>query len=165
MIFNFNAAEIFKIAIDIEENGRNFYVKAQSSVEDSEVKRLFDDLARQEVEHKKKFEALKAQLPQAAASSTVWDPDNETDRYLRVMADEHVFVTGEDVDERLSEIKNVRDALKLAIEFEKDSVIFFLSIQDAVDPGKGKELIGLLVKEEQEHLKRLSLELKRLDPR
>jgi rubrerythrin len=165
MIFNFNAAEIFRIAIDIEENGRKFYTNAQSSVEDSEVKRLFDELARQEVEHKKKFEALKAQLPEAATSSTVWDPENETDQYLRVMADGHVFVTGQDVDARLSEIRDVKDALKLAIEFEKDSVIFFLSIQDAVDPGKGKDLIGLLVKEEQEHLRRLSLELRRVNRR
>jgi rubrerythrin len=162
MIFNFNAAEVFKMAIDIEENGRKFYLRARESVEDSEVNSLFEELAQQEVEHKKRFEALKAQLPEAVASNTVWDPDNEMDQYLRVMADEHVFVRSEDTEKELSRIKDVKDALKLAIEFEKDSVIFFLGIQDAVDAEKGKELIGILIKEEQEHLKRLSLELRRL---
>jgi rubrerythrin len=162
MIFNFNAAEIFSIAIDIEENGRNFYLKARESVDDAGVKALFGELADQEVSHKKRFEALKAQLPEAVAGSTVWDPNNEMDQYLKVMADEHVFVTGKSTDHQMSKIKDVKDALRLAIEFEKDSVIFFLTVQEAVDADKGKELIGILIKEEQEHLKRLSLELRRL---
>jgi len=165
MIFSFNAAEIFKVAIDIEENGRNFYLRAQEMVQDPEAKELFQDLARQEVEHKKKFEALRAQLPEDSASPTVWDPDNEMAQYLKVMADGHVFISSGDAQAKLAGIKDVEDALRLAIEFEKDSIIFFLGIQDAVDVDKGKRLIGALVKEEQEHLKRLSLTLRRLAPR
>ena len=53
------------------------------------------------------------------------------------------------------------DALKLAIEFEKDSVLFFLSFEEAVTGKKDQELIKSLVKEEQEHLRRLTLELRK----
>ena len=56
----------------------------------------------------------------------------------------------------------MKSALKLAINFEKDSVIFFLSLQDAAEGKAGQETIKALVKEEQEHLRRLSLELSRL---
>jgi len=33
MLFCFNAAEVFQIAVEIEENGRTFYEKAQALVE------------------------------------------------------------------------------------------------------------------------------------
>jgi rubrerythrin len=162
MIFGFNAAEVFEIAIAIEENGKRFYEQAQGLVDDLAVKKLFAELAIQEVEHKKKFESLKAQLPAEASTPTTWDPDNKLSDYIRMMADQHVFVSDEDVDRRLAQVRSTKDALKLAVEFEKDSVIFFLSMQEAAEGKKGGELIGLLVKEEQEHLRRLSLELRRL---
>ena len=162
MLFCFNAAEVFQIAIDIEDNGKTFYDKAQKLITDAGVKALFADLATQEVEHKKRFEALKAQLPQKASEATVSDPNDELYAYLRMMADQHVFVSGSTLDEQLSQIKTAADALKLAIQFEKDSVLFFLSMQDATCDDKGRDLIQLLVKEEQEHLKRLSLELRKL---
>jgi rubrerythrin len=162
MLFCFNAAEVFQIAIEIEENGKAFYEKAQKIIQDAEVKALFADLATQEVEHKKRFEMLKAQLPQAASAPTVSDPNDELYAYLRMMADQHVFVSVAGVDEQLAQIKTATDALKLAIQFEKDSVLFFLSMQDATCEDKGRELIQSLVKEEQEHLKRLSLYLRKL---
>jgi rubrerythrin len=162
MIFGFNASEVFEIAIAIEENGKRFYEEAQGLVDDVAVKKLFEELALQEVEHKKKFESLKAQLPGEATTPTTWDPDNKLSDYIRMMADQHVFLTDEGLDGRLAQIKSSRDALKLAVEFEKDSVIFFLSMQEVAEGKKGRELIGILVKEEQEHLRRLSLELRRL---
>ena len=161
MLFAFNAQEVFQIAIEIEENGKAFYEKAQGRVEDAEVREIFKDLALQEVQHKKRFEELKAKLPPEAVSPTVQDPENELGLYIRMMADEHVFSSAEDVDARLAEIRNSEDALKLAIQFEKDSVIFFLSMQDMTEEGRGRDQIGILVREEQEHLRRLSLLLRK----
>ncbi len=162
MSYGFNAAEVFKVAIQIEENGKRFYEQSQDRIENPEVKKLFAELASQEIEHKKKFEALKAQLPPQSSTSTVWDPENELDKYIKVMADDHVFVSSTDLDERLAGVGDARSALKLAIEFEKDSVLFFLSLEDAAAGKQDQELIKTLVKEEQEHLKRLTLELMRL---
>jgi rubrerythrin len=161
MIFSFNALEVFQIAISIEENGRVFYEKAQAVVDDAEVKELFKDLGLQEVEHRKKFETLKAQLPAPAAEPTVWDPDNEAERYLKMMADEHIFGPGSDPGAMVGNIQNASDALKAAMGFEKDSIIFFLTMKDATDELKGREYIDQLVKEEQEHLRRLALQLRK----
>lgn len=162
MIFNFNAAEVFKIAVVIEENGKSFYDRCQNVVDNAEVKDLFSALSREEVEHKKKFESMIAQLPKEASSPVIWDPDNELDQYIKMLADQHVFVSSDSLNARVAQVKNTRDALNLAIEFEKDSVLFFLSLQEATEGKKGQELIGALIKEEQEHLKRLSLQLLRL---
>jgi len=79
-----------------------------------------------------------------------------------MMADQHVFVSSAGVDAQLAKIQNAADAVKMAVEFEKDSVIFFLTMQDATEEAQGKAFIGALVKEEQEHLRRLTLELKRI---
>jgi rubrerythrin len=162
MLFCFNAAEVFQIAIDIEENGKAFYDQAQKLIQDAEVKALFVDLATQEVEHKKRFETLKAQLPQSASAATVNDPEGELYAYLKMMADQHVFASRAGVEKQLAQVKTPADALNLAIQFEKDSVLFFLSMQDVTCEDKGLELIKILVKEEQEHLKRLTLQLRKL---
>lgn len=162
MIFGFNAAEVFRIAIEIEENGKTFYDQALKVIDDPQVQTVFKELALQETEHKKKFQELKDSLPADADARTVQDPDQQLAAYIKMMADQHVFRTGERVDEQLKSVTGTVEALRLAIEFEKDSVIFFLTMQDATDENKGRELISLLVKEEQEHLRRLTLELKKV---
>ena len=162
MSYGFNAGEVFKVAIQIEENGRKFYEESRNIIENPQVRALFADLALQEIEHKRKFEALMGQLPPGSKSSTVWDPESEMDRYIKMMADDHVFVSSAQCQKPADRIRDAEDALKLAIEFEKDSVIFFLTIEEAVTGKKDQELIKTLLKEEQEHLRRLTLELKKI---
>ncbi|MEM5787193.1 MAG: ferritin family protein [Syntrophobacteraceae bacterium] len=160
MSYDFNAAEVYKIAITIEENGKRFYEESQKSIDVPEVKQLFAELAQQEVDHKHRFESLMAQIPPASSAPTVWDPENELDKYIKMMADMHIFVG--DITGQVTQVKDARSALKMAIEFEKDSVIFFLSLEDAMAGQKDQELIKTLVKEEQAHLRRLTLELNKL---
>ena len=161
MIYGFNANEIFQIAIDIEENGKRFYEKAIDLVDNPDVKALLASLAQEEVEHLKRFAELKAQLPKAAAEDTIWDPEHEMNQYLQMMADMNVFRSNLDLGEVLSSVKNLEDVLRLGIQFEKDSIVFYITIQDATEEKKGREFIGQLVNEEKKHLRRLSLELRK----
>ncbi len=165
MGYGFNAGEVFKVAIQIEENGRKFYEDSQKNIESAEVRALFADLALQEIGHKRKFETLLAQIPPESKAPAVWDPENEIDQYVKMMADLHVFVSSAGVKDRVDGIRDAFDALKLAIEFEKDSVLFFLSIREAASGKNDREFINSLVKEEQEHLRRLTLELRKLTDR
>ncbi len=158
-MFGFNAEEVFQMAVELEDHGKVFYDRAAELVDDAGVKELFRYLGEEELKHKRKFEELKASLPERAKGTSVHDPHGEMNEYLKMMADMHVFRTTEGVEERLRNIKSAEDALRLAMEFEKDSVIFFLSMQDATEEEKGKELIGHLVKEEQDHLRRLTVKL------
>ncbi len=70
MGYGFNAGEVFKVAIQIEENGRVFYEESRKNIESPEIRALFGDLAMQEIEHKRKFETLRAQLPPESTAST-----------------------------------------------------------------------------------------------
>jgi rubrerythrin len=163
VIYGFNADEVFQIAIDIEENGKRFYEKARDIVDNPDVKAVLGSLAKDEAEHLKRFTELKAQLPKTATEDTVWDPEHEMNQYLQMMADIHVFRSDLDVEKKLSQAKNPENILKLGIQFEKDSIVFFVTMQDSTEEKKGREFIGQLIDEEKEHLKRLSLELRRLN--
>lgn len=162
MLFCFNASEVFRIAVEIKENCMTFYEKAQRVIKDPEVKKLFEDLVREEMEHKTKIESLKGKLPGGAWTPTVSDPEHELDLYIKMMADQHMFSSAEELDTQLADVKDSKDALKLALQFEKDSVIFFLGMQEATCEGKDRDLITLLIKEEQDHVRRLSLQTRRV---
>jgi rubrerythrin len=162
MLYCFNAVEVFQVAIEIKENGRAFYEKAQKMIQDPEVRKLFADLAREEVEHKNRIGNLKARLPSDFKSPTVADPENELDLYVKAMADQHVFRSCGALNVQMDQIKDVQDALKLALQFEKDSVIFFLGMQEATCEGRDRDVINLLLKEEQSHVRQLSLQMQRM---
>ena len=161
MILGFNANEIFEVAIQIEENGRLFYEKSGEMVEDIDIKDLFKDLAKKEQEHKNAFVSMKSQLPESAKKPIAWDPDNETEAYLKMMADINIFKAGVNVEKKLEQIKDVKDAIKFAIGFEKDSILFYVLIKDSTEEDKGREFIDKLIEEEKEHLRKLSRELRK----
>jgi rubrerythrin len=161
MLFCFNAGEIFQLAVDIEKNGISFYREVQLATEDPEMKALFSFLESEEVEHKKRFEEFLAGLPEEQKRATVFDPDNELDLYLQTLADQHVFGKGQEIRSRVDGLKTIADALELALQCEKDSVIFYLSMQDAACEGKARDLISLLIKEEQQHMRRLASQMRR----
>jgi rubrerythrin len=162
MMYGFNAGEVFKVAIEIEENGRQFYEKASALAGSPETKKVFQELGAEEVKHKARFTELMNELPASTTGATVWDPDNEIDQYLKMMADMHVFRKADNVAVLLGSAGDQKAALKLAIQFEKDSIVFFAEMQTLAENAEGQAKIGQLVVEEQSHLRRLSLELRKL---
>lgn len=161
MIFCFNAGEVFQIAVDIKENAIAFYEKAGEAMEDAEVKKLFEGLAKEEKEHRQMLLEMRGKFPPQILSPNVNDPQNELDAYLKAMADDHVFGSCDSLNRQMSGIKNPGDALRLAMRFEKDSLVFFFGLQDATCEGKDRDLLNLLMKEEHGHIQRLSLQLRK----
>ena len=161
MLYCFNATEVFRIATEIKDRCIAFYQEAQGVIQDSAVRSLFESLVREETEHKAKIESLRAKIPAGAWTPSVSDPEQELDLYIKMMADQHVLNPARDLDARLAEVKTTQDALKLALQLEKDSVIFFLGMQEATCEGKDRDLLSLLIKEEQDHVRRLSLQARK----
>jgi rubrerythrin len=154
MIYPFNAVEAFKIAVGIEENGLKFYNEAAKRFS-GEVSDLFLGLAKEEEIHKATFAKILAELPKEQPSA--FDPDNETDQYLKMMADLNVFVRGaEDIELALAGVLTVKDALRMAMGFEKDSIVFFVQLKNASDKLTDKVSVDHLVLEEAKHLRKLA---------
>ena len=153
MIYEFNANDIFSMAEQMERNGVNFYKNASKKVQEPERKKILDDLAHMEEMHEKTFAAMKAELNEQEKEQTVFDPDGEAALYLRALADTRVFF------EKEIDISSLEGIFKAAIEAEKDSIIFYLGMKDAVPENYGKSKLENIIKEEMIHVKILSNEL------
>ncbi|MFW5960775.1 MAG: ferritin family protein, partial [Chitinivibrionales bacterium] len=71
----YNADEIFKMGIRIEENGRDFYKEASERFSSNEVIRnLFNDLSEWESGHVELFTRLRSELSEKEGHGIEFDP-------------------------------------------------------------------------------------------
>ena len=163
MIFPFNAGEVFKLALKLEDNGFRFYEAAAAKPFPAEIKELFHVLALEEKKHKDIFSHILGQIPSAASTSTVWDPDNELDQYLKMMVDQHVFSQDPaELEKKFAGLTDFQEAVKLALSFEKDSIVFFLELLALSENNpESRAEIHKLVDEERKHLQQLTRLLKK----
>ena len=155
----FNADEIFEIAEQIERNGAKFYRRAAKSVANANTRSLLDSLATMEERHEKVFMEMRADLTGKELSPTVFDPEGESALYLQAMAHGVVFDLDADPAEELTGSEDLECILRKAIQLEKDSIVFYVGIQDMVPAKRSKDSVGDIIKEEMSHIVTLSQEL------
>jgi len=146
----FNADDIFEMAVKIEQNGAVFYREAAQNVEGDSNKKFLLELAEMEDEHEKTFAAMKKQLSQDMALSTAFDPNGENEMYLKAFADTRVFFKKEQPS------SNLADILVCAIQTEKDSITFYLGMKEFVPEKLGKNKLDDIIKEEMGHIRLLA---------
>jgi rubrerythrin len=156
MRYDFNADEIFEMAEQMERNGENFYKSAAATIDDEAHKKLLLELAAMEVDHEKTFKAMRSDLKAAEKSATVFDPEGEAALYLRALVDTRVFF------EKKVDVSSMEKILKAAIEAEKDSIVFYLGMKNAVPEKFGQDRIEGIIREEMGHIRLLSRELAQL---
>ena len=152
MSITFNAFEIFEMAEQIERNGVKFYRKAAEGISDRDVRQMLLDFAEMEAEHEETFAGMRKQLSDRERELRVFDPENEVALYLQAMANGHVFDLKKDPGEQLTGTETVEDILKLAIDAEKDSIVFYLGLKDFVPVKAGKDRVEAIIKEEMGHI-------------
>ena len=158
----FNADEVFKIGVEIERNGRAFYQAAANTTEDADLKKLFEELSDWEARHVELFEGLRSSISGKIGAEIPFDPDNMVHLYLKAVADNSVFVQNSDTAELVAELKTLVNILKKALEFEKESVVFYSSMKEIVSEALGKEEIDKLIHEELNHIGQLTKEVRAL---
>ncbi len=154
-------AEALAAAVRIEENGAAFYRKAAAAASDPGAAETFGTLAKWEEEHRGYFSALALELEQRE-SLFLNDPKGEFAARVRDMADAGVYDLKRDVEAFFGERRSQRDAVKFALGIEKDSVIFYLGLQEAMADSEESLKVGGIIKEEMRHISILSALLKRL---
>jgi len=159
---HFNADEIFRMAEQIERNGRDFYARAANRTAESGPAQFLLGLAAMEAEHEKIFAGMRAGLSEQERKATVPDPDDQALAYLRAWADGHVFDLRSRPAEKLTGKEKVEDILRIAIGLEKDSIVFYLGMKDAVPERLGRSKIDPIIKEEMSHMSSLSRTLETL---
>jgi rubrerythrin len=148
----FTAAEAIEMAMKIEKNGEVFYHEAASKSADSEIKALFEDLAAQEKGHYQVFQKmLTGAQPGPALPAAEYD---QYDTYVQVALENALFA-GPDKALTMARQAEGRDiALRAALGFEKDTLLFFYDLRDMVNEAD-RETVARIIREEKKHVRRL----------
>jgi rubrerythrin len=154
-ITHFSGKEVVEMAMRIEENGLEFYTRTANSSKSERLRELFLFLAEEEKKHIKLFEEIGGQL-QDDKLSGVFDPYlEETSMYLMALADSRVFTNPNEGSRLANEVHEEGEILKTAIDMEKDSILFYYELQRAIRD-QDKPVLGRLIDEEKNHLKKLT---------
>jgi len=147
----FNIDEVLAMAQQIERNGANFYRQAADIAKEADVKELLAKLAEWEAGHEQLFSRIRGELADKQSSPTV-DPDSEAEYYLRFMADEHVFGPGSKPAKILAGCQGSNDIIDVALAFEKDTIMFFVAMKNAMPSSDMVPHVERLIREEFEHI-------------
>lgn len=140
----FSVREVIEQAVQTERLGYRFYTDmAERFREDKGLNELFTKLASKEQMHEKTFSDLTTILqPEGLVN---WD---EASQYLRAIVESEFFLGKNKALPLMEHIKTVKDAVDFAMGFEKETLLYFYGIRDAV---KEKEVIDEIINEERSH--------------
>jgi rubrerythrin len=159
MTVTLNAFDVFEIAEQIERNGTDFYIRAAELFDDPDTRQMFLRLAEWETEHEQTFARMKQQLSERSRQPSI----PESDDLLpdpRVMAGLAVFgIKSNPADDLRGRLEET-DIIRIAIEKEKDSIVFYHGLKEFVPAGVDKDRIDDIIKEEMRHIVILDQSLK-----
>lgn len=156
---NFNDAEALKIAINIEEEGLEFYSILMKSVKDDKAKDIFSKLASAEKKHLALFQKAYLDITSPANPAQGCE-DYTVDLYLKDLVDTGIFTKKGEARRLVSEIKTDIDALKIGIQAEKDSILYYTEAAKNTKYEAGRKAFEQLANEEKKHLRMLAEQLK-----
>ncbi len=159
----FNAGEVFEIAQQIERNGGRFYRRAAEPMGEDETADLLLKLADMERVHEHVFAKMSKELEPQEKEQPLYDPYGEADQYLRALAGGYLFDLTADPNDWLGEGRSLVDVLHKAIAIEKESILFYLGMKEAVPEKLGKDRIQGIIQQEMNHVSLLAARLKVLE--
>ncbi|HON06218.1 MAG TPA: ferritin family protein [Candidatus Ratteibacteria bacterium] len=147
-----NADELFKVAMNIEKQGIDFYQNAIDKSTDKKITEFLEFLVKEEERHYETFKKMDAEMQDIRFRPEGFD--EEISQYLRSLVNSGVF---ENILPR-SEWQNItiRDAVNIGIQVEKTSILFYSGILDITEEQSAKPALEKIIQEEKHHLVTLS---------
>ena len=146
----FSANEIMQLAVQIEKNGVRLYSEASKLTEDSDSRRLFMQLAREEEQHIRDFKEIAEQL---GVDPSPYD-DELSRMYLNSLVESSVFSEPDEVLQRVKEGEPIKEIIIFALGAEKESILFYYTMLDQLERNKG--LVKKIIRQEKEHIVKLN---------
>lgn len=141
----FSVVEGVEQAVQTEKLGYQFYRSmAGKFKENKDLVKLFELLADKEVLHEKRFSELKE-----AVKDTTIENSEEVALYMKAIVQSEFFLGKNKSLPELDHVKTVADAVKFAIGFEKETLLYFYEIRNIVSD---KKTIDAIIDEERSHI-------------
>jgi len=147
----YSAEEVVELAVNTEKNGKAFYESAADGAKDKALKDLFGFLAIQEDSHRKRFEALRGRTEKLMQPADI----EETTKYLDAIVSSEFFMGSDKALVRAKKAGSRQELLSFALQFEKDTLLFFTEISE-LSEGTTKDVLEEIIKEEKKHVRIIS---------
>lgn len=144
----FIGSEMVELGIQIEYNGRDFYGALAVKTKNSSSQEVFKFLAKEEEKHVLAFKKILSSLEEHVPAESY---SGEYVAYMKALAADYIFTRKGKGEEAANSIKGEREAVDLGIGFEKDSIVFYQGMKQAV-PDYDVKVLDELIRQEQNHL-------------
>lgn len=159
MIEYLNEDEVYRVGMCMEEAGLDFYTKMAEKADDVATKRVFRRLARDEQQHLAFFESMDLKTAGGMGSRPA-EHDAELSRYVCSIVDGGIFKNVAKMGTLARRKFNAEKALELALQVEKDAVLYYTEAYMANKKKRAREALSRLIAEEKGHVVEVQ---KRLD--
>ncbi|HWR89424.1 MAG TPA: ferritin family protein [Dissulfurispiraceae bacterium] len=145
----FSIREVIEQAVQTERLGHQFYSAMAQRFKDNErMSAFFTDLAHKEVVHEKTFADLRDLVGDSEPDG--WE---EVSQYMRAMVESKFFIGSNKALTSMETTTDIGEVIRFAIGFEKESLLYYYGIREAV---KEKEIIDEIINEEKSHIRWLA---------
>ena len=148
----FDARDVIRFAIRIEEDGEAFYRKAALAAQNKDIRDLFNFLADEEIQHKTLFREMLSRMETLQPAETY---DGEYAAYLSDYIDGKVIFTKEVQQGFTSDTKDILSAITFAMQREADSILYYHEAKRFIAE-KYYNMIDKIITEERKHFSKLS---------
>ncbi len=141
----FSLREALEQAVQTEKLGYEFYrAMGEKFRENSGMRNLCETLAEKERVHEKKFSDLMAGVTEAGEAD--WE---EVSKYLRAIVESEFFLGKGKSLPSLGPVKTIAEAVRFALGFEKETLLYFYGIRDLI---REKDVLSRIIEEEKSHI-------------
>lgn len=143
----FTLAEVYNLGIGIEKNGEKFYRDALKQAWSAPIADMLTLLAEEEVKHVDFFVKRMDAVKQKRENPFL---DEMGTSVLKDILGNQTFSLKET---DVSKIRSVDELVALAIEFEKDTILFYEMIGSFMTDEKVRRQLEEIIEEEERHVK------------
>jgi rubrerythrin len=146
----FTSRDVIDLAVQIEKNGEKIYRGASQKVTTPEIKSLLERLAEDEARHVQWFTELKEKTEDQLGDPKLEEMGRSI--LLGVLGDQSFSLKEAD----FSRMERIKDLFKVAIEFERDTVIFYEMIRAMIEYDETSADLNQIIEEETRHIDQFS---------
>jgi rubrerythrin len=151
-----NVKDAILTAIQMEKDGYSFYMKAAAQTESEMGKTIFESLAEDEQRHLDVFQKM---FEDKVSQSEWGDLVNSSKKYANIPIFPTDLSNAPGMDVESTEI----DALRMAMDAEKEAVEYYEKIKDNVENQDIKNVIGEIIEQEKNHYSLLEKEFNHIN--
>lgn len=137
------------LAIQLEENGEAVYREAAGQASNADIRELLLWMAEEEVKHTRWFTELKQEIESRSINPFMEEMSRKV--FGGIIGDKSFSHR----EVNFAEIERTEDLIKIFIEFEKDTVIFYETLIPFIEDNHTLHYMTQIIAEENNHIKKL----------